>query len=99
MSAGSFTKDPVEEFPVFIEMRRALPPGRTIARVVGSALDLADDSAAGSVIRQPGSATGTLTQLTVRAGALNHRYQIILDIYDNVNSRYRQSLVMVIREA
>ena len=100
MAAGAFPKDPAESFPVGIDLTRRLPAGRTVSRATLSAIDLADNSSAASVLLSASaSVSGQVLYATVRAGTLGHRYRIIFDIYDNANSHYRQSLTMVVRAA
>jgi hypothetical protein len=98
MPAGSFTKDPVEEFPVEIDMTGRLPAGRTITRVTLSVIDLADALAVAGLFRNPsGLVIGKLAQGTVKAGLDGHRYKLYFDMFDNANSHYRQSLIMLVQ--
>jgi len=99
MPCGSIGKDPVEQFPIGVDWTRQLPPGRTLSRVVGSAIDLADNSAAAILVSTTGTLSGFVGTLTVKAGVVGHRYKIFLDFYDTAAGHYRQSLILIVRPA
>ena len=99
MSAGSFGKDPIEQFPVGLDMRGQLPTGRVVTRGTASAVDVADNSAASSVLVRT-SATITserFVDIPVKAGTADHRYKLIFDIWDDANNHYRETLIMLVR--
>ena len=100
MPAGSFLKDPVEHYPVGINMARQLPSGRTVSRATVSATDLTEPGDATSTVlaRTTASKTSdTTVEVEVKAGTSFHSYKIFYTIYDNANSVYRESLLMWVR--
>jgi len=99
MASGAVPKDPVEQFPISLDWTRKLPPGRTLTRVTGSAVDLADNSAAAILVSTAGVLSGMIGSLTVKAGVLGKRYRVMFDAYDNATGHYRGSIVIVMRSA
>jgi len=96
--AGSVTKSTAERFALGINMARQLR-GATLQTAVAVVTDLADNSLVTStlLLSANGLVTGTVGEVTVRAGTTGHRYRVAFTLRDNLNRLFEECILLLVR--
>lgn len=94
----SFTKKPLESYPVSVDFREKLPPNTALVSATVSAVDTADNSDQTATVLSSTTATisGNLATFTVQGGTSRHGYKITTLATLDVGGPLQEDLLMIL---
>ena len=97
---NSFSKKPLEQYPVIWEFAGLMPPTSRLASGTVSALDLADNTdQTGNVLVSPTAAiSGTKATVTVRGGVNGKMYRLRMQVALNPDGTITDDILMSVGE-
>lgn len=99
MAAGTFTKDPIERYPVGINMAGQVHTGAELYNATVAAIDTVDGAimTATVLVTPMAKISGMIVEVEVRGGVHQHRYTLAFTVRDQANHVYLETLTMFVR--